>query len=114
MTLFASNAVLQRSLRDDGAELLSSAVAIPDVLPDVLERLRFWAEAKADGPLLTQAGKKGGRETITYADALGRARQLRAVLADRGIGKGDVIASLVPAGIDALVLRIACLVGGYV
>lgn len=98
----------------DGRRIYRSSVPLPERRPDIFERLRGWAAAQPDGILLSEPWD-GKRRTISYAEALGRARALRRRLASRhGIGKGDCVATLVPAGIDALILKLACLAGGFV
>lgn len=114
MELIARGARLARHLRADGAELFQCTLELPETRPDILQRLRHWAGIRPDQPLLSEAAATGGRRVLTYAQALDRARALNGLLAARGIVRGGRVASLVPAGIDALVLRLACLVGGIV
>lgn len=92
-----------------------SSVALPDNLPDIFARLAGHAAARPGAVLLSEPEDGGGRRTIGYGEALARARALRRLLASRhGLRKGDCVATLAPAGIDALVLKLACLCGGYV
>ncbi len=99
---------------DDGAIAYANSVPLPDDWPDVLERLRHWAAVRA-GHLLLSEPDGAGRRTVSYGEALSRARTLRAYMARRfGLAGGDAVATLAPAGIDALLLKLACLVGGFV
>lgn len=99
---------------DDGTVAWANAIPLPGDRPDVLERLRLWAAARPDHVLLTEPARDG-RRAITHAGALSAARSTRAAMARRfGLARGDAVATLAPAGIDALVLKLACLVGGYV
>src|SRR5262249_23773223 len=52
---------------------------------------------------------------ITYGETLRLSCALSAILTDRcRLQAGDVIATLAPAGINALLLKLACLHGGFV
>lgn len=93
--------------REDGAVLLRAPVALPADRPDILARL---AGADPDRLLMTVQGRDG----ISYGAALTEARGLHAWLAAQGLRPGARVASLLPAGRDALRLRLACLCGGFV
>lgn len=81
---------------------------------DVLARLDMVAERDPDRILLTEPDGSS-RRALSYSDAAHMARLLRVTLADRlGLQKGDAVATLVPAGVDALLLKLACLSGGFV
>ncbi|BBD41002.1 truncated feruloyl-CoA synthase (plasmid) [Aminobacter sp. Y103A] len=98
----------------DGRRVYSSSIPLPDELPDILVRLARWAKEQPDKVLLSEP-REGARRSISYGEALARARALRQVLTGRyGLRKGDCVATLAPAGIDALVLKLACLSGGFV
>ncbi|PWK76775.1 AMP-binding protein [Aminobacter sp. AP02] len=98
----------------DGRLFYRSSTPLPGDLPDIFERLVKWAAEQPGRTLLTEPGEST-RVSISYGAALFRARGMRQVLA-RGYGlrKGDCVATLAPAGIDALVLKLACLSGGFV
>jgi feruloyl-CoA synthase len=99
---------------DEGGIIYANSIPLPDDRPDVLARLGHWAAERPGHVLLSEPGGSG-RRTIAYGEALSRARALRAHLAKRfGLVRGDAVATLAPAGLDALVLKLACLVGGYV
>lgn len=98
--------------RADGALTLANPIPLP-VHPDILDRLRHWVEVAPDRVLIS-AEVKGARQSLSYAAALTAAELLQARLAATGLGSGARIASLLPAGLDALTLRLACLIGGYV
>jgi feruloyl-CoA synthase len=99
---------------DDGTTVYGNSVPLPDDRPDVLERLRGWARDRPGHALLSEPAGNG-RRAIGYGEALSAARAWRALLAQRfGLARGDVVATLAPAGIDALLLKLACLVGGFV
>jgi feruloyl-CoA synthase len=109
--LFPPGLRMEEGRRDDGAVLLRCSVPLPDGLPDILDRLAHWAAVAPDRPLLTEAG---ARAAIGYGAAQAAAGRLAAALCDGGLAPGAVVATLVPAGIDALVLRLACLMAGFV
>ncbi|MBA8907652.1 AMP-binding protein [Aminobacter ciceronei] len=98
----------------DGRRVYSSSIPLPDELPDILVRLARWAKEQPDKVLLSEP-REGARRSISYGEALARARAMRQLLTGRyGLRKGDCVATLAPAGIDALVLKLACLSGGFV
>ena len=53
------------------------------------DRLAYWAEVKPDEPAITFLNR-----TFTWAELNERVRRAAGALADRGIGRGDVIAFL--------------------
>lgn len=113
-SLTAEGQHLVEALRPDGSRVYRSSVPLPANLPDIFERLREWAERGPDRLLLSEPGA-GGRRGLTYGQALARARTVRHRLASvHGVCKGDCVATLAPAGIDALILKLACLAGGFV
>lgn len=113
-SLTAEGQHLVEALRPDGSRVYRSSVRLPAGLPDIFDRLRGWA-SRAPDRLLLSGPDAGGRRGITYGQALARARAVKHRLATtHGIGKGDCVATLAPAGIDALVLKLACLAGGFV
>lgn len=98
----------------DGRRVYSSSIPLPDNPPDILVRLARWATEQPDKVLLSEP-REGARRSISYGEALARARAMRQLLAGRyGLRRGDCLATLAPAGIDALVLKLACLSGGFV
>jgi len=112
--LVAAAANLLEERLADGRCVYRSSIPLPGDLPDIFERLCKWAAEEPDRVLLSEPGH-GARRSVTYHEALARARALRRVLSrTHNIGKGDCVATLVPAGIDALILKLACLAGGFV
>ena len=98
----------------DGRRFYRSSTPLPGNLPDIFARLVKWASKQPDRTLLSEPGN-GSRRSIGYGEALARARAMRQLLASGyGLCKGDCVATLAPAGIDALVLKLACLSGGFV
>ena len=91
-----------------------SALSAPAASPDILERLDTWADRTPDRVLLSEPAP-AGRRALRYAEAAPLSQQLAALLAERyGLRIGDRVASLAPAGVDALALKLACLRGGFV
>ncbi|MDH4984036.1 AMP-binding protein [Aminobacter anthyllidis] len=98
----------------DGRRVYRSAIPLPGDLPDILARLVKWAVEQPDKVLLSEPGESV-RRFISYGEALSRARAMRQLLVGLyGLSKGDCVVTLAPAGIDALVLKLACLSGGLV
>ena len=94
--------------------MFRSALPAPAVAPDILERLYVWADRAPDRVLLSEPGS-AGRRALRYAEAARLSLQLAALLAERyGLRPGDRIASLAPAGVEALALKLACLRAGFV
>ncbi|MDI6024829.1 AMP-binding protein [Corticibacterium sp. UT-5YL-CI-8] len=111
--LIAESRLVEENL-PGGAVVWRNAIALPDKRPDIFDRLIEWAATVPDRALLTEPSADG-RRSLSYGDALAGARRLRCVLEEaHGLRKGDAVASLVPAGIDALLLKLACLAGGFV
>ncbi|WP_436644320.1 AMP-binding protein [Microbaculum sp. FT89] len=114
MTLFADNLVLRIDDDAEGDRRCRSSLDLPSDLPDVFDRLEQWARSIPSRPLLTEPSR-GGRKVLTYADALRAAEVVQARLAnEHGLSAGCRLASLVPAGSDALALKLACLRAGIV
>jgi feruloyl-CoA synthase len=91
-----------------------SPLPAPAAAPDILERLDLWASRDPDRVFLTEATPQG-RRALPYGEARRLSIQLSALLAARfGLRPGDRVASLAPAGVDALALKLACLQGGFV
>ncbi|AGT08820.1 AMP-binding protein [Paracoccus aminophilus] len=97
--------------RADGALTLANPIPLP-AQPDVLDRLRHWARVAPDRVLIS-AEVLGSRHSLSYAEALTAAESLHWRLAAAGLRPGARIATLLPAGLAALSLRLACLMGGY-
>lgn len=98
----------------DGRRVYRNAIPLPGDLPDIFARLVKWAAEQPDRVLLSEPGE-GARRYISYGEALARARAMRQLLVGLYcLRKGDCVATLAPAGIDALVLKLACLSGGFV
>ncbi|MGO4831589.1 AMP-binding protein, partial [Rhizobiaceae sp. 2RAB30] len=113
-SLTAEGQHLVDELRADGSRVYRSSVSLPEGLPDIFGRLREWAKSTPDRLLLSEPDARG-RRVLTYGQALARAHSVRQRLAStHGVGKGDCVATLAPAGIDALVLKLACLAGDFV
>ena len=94
--------------------VFASTAPLPDGRPDILDRFRDWVTAQPDRVLLTEPAPDG-RKSISYAEANTASAALHGLLVQRqGLRRGDRLASLLPAGIDALVLKLACLRGGLV
>ena len=100
--------------RKDGSLVLSSPLRLEGVQVDIAQKLREQAALHPDRLLMSEPDATGARMTISYAAALAGARALHGRLLRRGLRPGDRVASLLPAGIDALRLRLACLLGGFV
>jgi len=105
------SAGLIETRREDGALVLRAPVALSDDRPDILDRL---AAVDPQRVLMTAPGREG-RDSITYGAARTEARQLRDwLVAAHDLRPGARVATLLPAGIAALRLRLACLCGGFV
>ncbi len=112
--IFSDGLALIEERQAGGRVIYRNSVALPAERPDIFARLRHWAQARPDGVLLSEPAGED-RRRITYREAVARALALKGVLASRfGLRKGDCVATLQPAGIDALLLKLACLAGGFV
>ncbi|WP_157173584.1 AMP-binding protein [Pseudaminobacter salicylatoxidans] len=112
--LFADMPAMPEERAGDGRIVYRNALALPHDRPDIFQRLSHWAHRHPDRVLLSEPADDE-RRSISYGQALARAHALRKRLVSRhGLRKGDCVAMLAPAGIDALVLKLACLAGGFV
>ena len=71
--------------RADGAILLRATRALDAYPRHLLERLRFWAERAPDRVLFAQRGVSGDWKSISYAEALERARAIGQYLLGRDL-----------------------------
>ncbi len=112
--LFAARLQLEEETCGDGRRVFRSSTPFPADRPDIWTRLRHWAAIDPERVLLSEP-RDDGRRTIRYGEALALASALGALLTSRfGLRRGDRIATLAPAGVDALGLKLACLAGGFV
>ena len=112
--LFATGLRLEEDTRVNGQRVLRSSVPLRPDRPDILERLRHWATTERDRVLLTEP-VGSDRRAISYSEAFRVSGVLNTLLAERyALRPGDRLATLAPAGVDALLLKLACLQGGYV
>ncbi len=112
--IFADGLALIEERQADGRVIYRNSVPLPDGLPDIFARLRHWAGTSPDRVLLSEPAGEDRRH-ITYREAVPRALALKGLLVSRfGLRKGDCVVTLLPAGIDALLLKLACLAGGFV
>ena len=113
--LFAPGLALRETTRSDGAPLLRCTVFLPEEQPDILSRFSRWADSDPDRPLITAPGEGDARSVLSYGQAAREAALLAAfMIGPAGLRPGDVIATLAPAGADALRLKLACLMAGLV
>ncbi len=114
MGLFAENLDLIEIEGREAGQIFRSSLDLPRDLPDIYDRLERGGHEHPNRALLT-APAPNGRTILSYADALRTAETVHARLARRhGMRPGRRLASLVPAGVDALILKIACLRAGVV
>lgn len=112
--LFAEGLSLVEERLADGRRIYRSSIELADNLPDIFDRLRVWATRSPERILLSEPTARA-RRSIGYGEALAKSRVMHRLLAEKhGLHKGDRVATLAPAGIDALVLKLACLAGGFV
>lgn len=110
----APGARLRVDRRKDGALRLTTDQTLLGAETDIACKLRHWAGVAPNRMLMTAPDGAGGRTGLRYGEALLEARRLHGRLAARGLRPGDRVASLLPAGLEALRLRLACLLGGFV
>ncbi len=113
--LFAPGLGLREGRRRDGAALLRCTVSLPDDLPDIVVRLNRWVEEAPGRPLLTAPTEGDARVSLSYGQAGAQAAALAGHLAGpMGLRPGAIVATLAPAGVDGLLLKLACLMAGLV
>lgn len=97
-----------------GQPVWRNAIPLAGHGQDILARLDAVARQNPDRILITEPDGSS-RRTLSYGAAARMAQALRQKLtAGLGLRKGDAVASLAPAGVDALLLKLACLSGGFV
>ena len=112
--LFAENLRLLDRQLSNGRPVLCSSVDLPAGRPDILQRLRHWAAVDPQRLVLTEWQGRT-RRVLTYGHAVDLSDALHTLLVERyRLGPGERVATLVPAGIDALLLKLASLRGGFV
>ncbi|MEV8636376.1 AMP-binding protein [Streptosporangium sp. NPDC051023] len=74
-------------------------------MPDVGTLAGFYRIAEADPDRRAVVGPDGA--VTTYGELLARVNQVSHGLRSRGLGKGDVVATVLPNGVDALVTLMA-------
>jgi len=112
-SLFAPNLRLDERLLGN-TRVFRSSVPLPDKRPDILTLLQRWADQVPNRVLLTEPSEPQ-RPAISYGDAFQLSSGLSTVLSKQcHLRRGDVVATLAPASIEALVLKLSCLHGGFV
>jgi feruloyl-CoA synthase len=106
---------IERIDRPDGAIELRNRVALPDPLPDILDRFDQWRAADPDAVLVSDAATNGdGARMASRAEIDRRSDAAAARLRGMNLDRGDVVAACAGAGIDHAVLKLACLKQGIV
>ncbi len=99
--------------RPDGSILLHNRTALPDPLPDVLDRFDQWV---ADDPHATFISERIGGvvQSTSYEETDRISDALAGELGARGLAPGDRIAVIAGAGHRHAALKLACLKAGIV
>ncbi|MFJ7903097.1 amino acid adenylation domain-containing protein [Streptomyces sp. NPDC096198] len=91
----------------DAAPLLLDGGPLPAPERPVLSLIADHAARRGESTAVEQDGRR-----IGYAHLYGSARDLARRLADRGVGKGDLVAVALPRGIDAVTALLGVLLSG--
>ena len=102
---------IERFDRPDGAIELHNCTALPDPLPDILDRFDHWCAADPDAVLVSDTD---GVRAASWAEIDRRSDAAAARLRGMNLDAGDVLAACAGAGIDHAVLKLACLKQGVV
>jgi feruloyl-CoA synthase len=97
-----------RETSADGGELLRRATPLGPYALRVTEPLERWAAQAPDRPFLAVRSGDGWR-TVTYREALTRARALGQALLDRGLSAERPVMILSGNGIEHALLSLGCL-----
>jgi long-chain acyl-CoA synthetase len=73
--------------------------------------LGFWALAQEQPDHIAVVAPDG--TTLTASELLGRSNQLVHALRDHGLGAGDVVATVLPNGTEAIEIYLAVLQAGW-
>lgn len=102
---------IERIDRPDGAIELRNRTALPDPLPDILDRFDHWCAADGEAVLVSDAS---GANSATWAEIDRRSDAAAARLKGMALARGDRVAACAGASIDHTVLKLACLKQGVV
>jgi feruloyl-CoA synthase len=102
---------IERTDRADGTILLRNRTALPDPLPDILDRFDRW---RADDPDAVLVSDRDGARNASWAGIDERSDTAAARLRGMALGGGDRIAAVALASVDHAVLKLACLKQGAV
>jgi feruloyl-CoA synthase len=102
-----SDVVVER--RPDGTIYMRSPHALGPYPTKLTERLEYWAARAPDRVLFAQRDEKGGWRSVTYADALDKARRIGEALLRRPVSAERPIAILSGNDIEHALLGLAAL-----
>lgn len=102
---------IERTDRPGGAILLRNRTALPEPLPDILDRFDHW---RAADPAAVLVSDRDGSRQASWAEIDARSDTAAARLRGMALGAGDVVAAIAPASVDHAVLKLACLKQGVV
>jgi feruloyl-CoA synthase len=104
---------IEREDWPDGSILLYNRAALPDLLPDILERFDHWVALDRDATFISER-ENGDIHTTTYGEIDRRSDALAHDLVTRGLAPGAAVAVIVGAGALHAALKLACLKAGLV
>ncbi len=104
---------IEREDWPDGSILLHNRAALPDVLPDILERFDHWVAADRDATFISER-KDGDIHTTSYGEIDRHADALADNFVRRGLEPGAAVAVIAGAGELHAALKLAYLKAGLV
>ena len=110
LRLGPSDVVAQR--RADGAIELRSPHALEAYPARITERLEHWAAVAPERVLIAERDVAGGWRTLSYGEALQRARRIAAALLARGLSPERPVAVLSGNDIEHALLQLGALMAG--
>ncbi len=96
----------------NGILLLRSAHRLARVPDKLTERLEFWAARDPERVLLAQREAAGGWRTLSYADALAKARRIASAILARGLSAERPIAVLSGNDLEHALIELGALLAG--
>lgn len=103
---------VEKTIRDDGAVLLTSKVPLQSYPERFTDRLVHWARERPDNIFIAQRNKAGAWDCYTYAQTLYRVRKIAQWLLAKDVSADRPVAILSENSVDHAMLALAAMHAG--